>query len=117
MATSELCECAYCGATVEAVDPKTLDGAGWAREAAAHRAGCEWVATRAHTRVATIESLLESCVADAVAQGYAGEAAEYSYTAQDLDWVVSELGRKPTAAEWADAGLASVGGRHVAEDA
>lgn len=43
--------CAYCDAEgIEAVDPKTLDDAGWATEATKHLKDCEWVATRAHTR-------------------------------------------------------------------
>lgn len=63
----------------------------------------------------TIKTLLASCVTDARAQGFDGADDEYSYTAADLDWVTSELGGKPTAAEWAEAGLRSVGSAHVAE--
>ena len=34
-------------------------------------------------------------------------------TADDCEWIVSQLGRKPTREEWADAGLPDVGGAHV----
>lgn len=63
------------------------------------------------TTITQIKSLLESCVEEARRQGWDGE--RYDYTAQDLQWVTDELGRKPTAAEWAGAGLNAVGSAHV----
>ncbi len=64
------------------------------------------------TTIETIRGLLSECEAAWRAQGATGEVR---YTAADLDHVCQTLGRKPTAAEWADAGLASVGSKHVAE--
>lgn len=44
--------CAYCGAPVEVVDvPPEADDAAWLSLAPEHMPCCEWITTRAHTRL------------------------------------------------------------------
>ena len=47
-------ECVYCGYTIPGGEtvPSVDDDAAWAKLAAQHSAGCEWVITRAHRRQA-----------------------------------------------------------------
>ena len=70
--------------------------------------------TTTQTAADAIRTILAANVQVARAQGWQGEDDEYEQTAQDLEYVVRELGRKPTAEEWSDAGLSNVGGAHVA---
>ena len=64
----------------------------------------------------SLSSLLASCITEARAQGYTGPDAAYTFTAEDLRWVVEQFGRKPTREEWADVGLAHVGDAHIADE-
>ena len=44
--------CVYCGAAVRhPAVPAPDDVDGWGEAAREHRLGCEWIATRAHTRM------------------------------------------------------------------
>lgn len=68
--------------------------------------------------VGRIEDLMGQCVDAAVKAGWDGLGREpYAFTREDLDWIVAELGRKPSADEWEEAGMGWVGGDHVAEGA
>jgi hypothetical protein len=83
-----LTECAYCGAEdVEDVDPRAIrgDAAAWARLAARHRADCEWIATRAHTREACC---YEGCAREATTVDADGDAACERHAAQSHEYVV-----------------------------
>ena len=57
-----------------------------------------------------IETLAAECVKMAREQGYDGDA--YDLTESDCDWIVEQLGRKPTREEWASAGYGWVGNAH-----
>ncbi|ODS54690.1 MAG: hypothetical protein ABS36_11025 [Acidobacteria bacterium SCN 69-37] len=63
--------------------------------------------------VITIAVLADSCESGARQQGFGGDT--YSLTAEDCDYIVSMMERRPTEAEWADAGIKSVGSRHVGQ--
>lgn len=65
-----------------------------------------------------IKALLADCVAEALEQGWDGDVA-YEYTAEDLEWVTDQLGRKPTLAEWRAATSPGywIGGAHCAAEA
>lgn len=54
----DLAECLYCGADTKERDPvpSVGDDEAWGRLAAEHRAGCEWIQTRAHRRDPDLES-------------------------------------------------------------
>ena len=60
-----------------------------------------------------IRSLLAQCLRAARDQGYTGTDAAYEYTAEDCDYVIATLSRKPTRQQWADAGLPYVGDAHI----
>ena len=61
-----------------------------------------------------LASLVERCETAARHEGWTGDA--YEPTAVDLEWVCEQIGRKPTLAEWEDAGLPHVGNAHIAEE-
>ena len=44
-------ECAYCYREVPVRDPREMDAGDWLAEERRHAPGCEWVATRAHTKM------------------------------------------------------------------
>lgn len=60
-----------------------------------------------------IRSMLKSCIDDARKQGWIGDDSDYEHTEEDLEWVTTELKRRPTREEWAAAGLSHVGDAHV----
>lgn len=62
----------------------------------------------------TIRCLLADC--EQVARSNGWKTRDYYGFDADLEYVVSSLGRKPTRAEWAEAGLHYVGSNFVAED-
>jgi hypothetical protein len=64
----------------------------------------------------TINQLLSDCICAARREGWTGEDSEYSYTREDCEWVISQLGRKPSRDEWTRAGLHGIGSAHVEED-
>lgn len=65
-----------------------------------------------NTRTEEMLELLSDCEGAARMQGWAGDG--YEHTAEDLEWVIEILGRKPTRDEWVDGGLPNVGTEHVA---
>ena len=67
-----------------------------------------------------IRALLDACYLDAVHEGrdVGGTSIpprRWTPTEADLDYVVAELGRRPTRDEWRAAGLSWVGSDHCAE--
>jgi hypothetical protein len=62
-----------------------------------------------------IRSALEECYATAKEQGFEGSYEDWMPTKADLEYVTDKLGRKPTEAQWKEAGLGWVGGAHVAD--
>jgi hypothetical protein len=64
--------------------------------------------------VTLIKREIEACRAEAMKEGFDPET-EWEPTEADAEFVIEELGRKPTRQEWADAGWKYVGGKHVGE--
>ncbi len=60
----------------------------------------------------TVKNSLRACLESARAQGWDGVDGDYEYTREDLDSVVEDLGRRPTSAEWAEAGI-DAGSEHT----
>lgn len=66
--------------------------------------------------VERLRELLDQCVDEARANGWNGEG-EYDVTLADALWITKQLRRKPTRAEWREAGMSYVGNLHAAEGA
>ena len=63
----------------------------------------------------TLREAIDDCVAEARRQGWDGDGL-YEMTPLDCQWVVAQLGRYPSAAEWADEGYAWAGGAAAREE-
>lgn len=60
-----------------------------------------------------MEKLLSECREEAVREG--ADPETWKPTEADLDWIVDQLGFKPTREEWKKAGLEWVGGQHCSQ--
>lgn len=63
--------------------------------------------------IATLRTLIADCLAEARRQGWTDDDDKYELTAQDCDWIVSQLPRTPTSEEWSDAGQIGMDGLHA----
>lgn len=68
-----------------------------------------------HTET-SLTGLIADCIKAARAEGYIGTDRAYDLTPFDCEYVIENLGRKPTRQEWAAAGYVYVGSAHVAEE-
>lgn len=66
--------------------------------------------------VSRLISQIAACIAAAREQGYKGSDDDYDLTDEDLCFIVSQLGRKPTHFEWLDVGLPFVGSAYIAPE-
>jgi hypothetical protein len=64
---------------------------------------------------ARLRADLAEVVEFARAQGWEGEAEDYTYTPEDLDEITEALGCRPTREEWKAAGLKGVEAAHVCD--
>lgn len=62
-----------------------------------------------------LKKLLADCRELARDNGWLGDDTNYNYAKPDLDYVINNLGYKPTVSQWRDAGLQYVGTANIGE--
>ena len=64
-------------------------------------------------RTHLLRNLIEECRTEWRRQG--SDETHGDLSPADCDWIISQLGRKPTREEWRDAGFRYVGSAHCAD--